>query len=62
MRKLNDEGQAVVEYILMLVVTVSVVSIIGLGFRKTLFKLWSTFSREIAAACPGCPSDLRQLK
>jgi Flp pilus assembly pilin Flp len=57
-RLLNDErGQAVVEYILMLVLALSVVTVIGLGFRKTLFKLWTLFAQEISAACPGCPPD-----
>lgn len=58
----NEEGQAVIEYLLMLVVTVGIVTIIGMGFRKSLFKIWTGFSKEISAACPGCPSDLRPLR
>jgi Flp pilus assembly pilin Flp len=55
----GEEGQAVIEYILMLVVTITIVSIIGIGFRKTLFRLWGKLTQEIAAACPGCPPDPR---
>lgn len=58
----NEAGQAVVEYVLMLVVTVGIVTLIGVGFRKTLFTLWSGFARDIVAACPGCPTDLRRLR
>ena len=55
----DEEGQAVVEYILMILMAVSVVTIIGVGFRKTLFKLWTLFAQEISAGCPGCPPDPR---
>jgi Flp pilus assembly pilin Flp len=51
----NQSGQAVVEYMLMLLTVISVVSIMGFGFRKSLFALWQSFARDIAAACPGCP-------
>lgn len=44
-----------VEYLLMMLTVVSVVSIMGFGFRRSLFALWQGFSREISAACPGCP-------
>ena len=57
----DEEGQAVVEYILMILMAVSVVTIIGVGFRKTLFKLWTLFAREISAGCPGCPADPRVI-
>jgi Flp pilus assembly pilin Flp len=59
MRKfLDDEGgQAVVEYILMLIMAVSLVALIAKGFRTTLFKLWTLFAQEISAGCPGCTPD-----
>jgi Flp pilus assembly pilin Flp len=53
----DDQGQAVVEYILMISMALSVVTIIGVGFRKSLFKLWTLFAQEISAACPGCPPN-----
>ena len=58
----DDRGQAVVEYILMVSITVMSVGALGYGLRKTLFSLWTVFAREISAACPGCPSDLKALK
>ena len=61
MRKLvvksNDSGQAILEYVLMLSMAVGVVIIIAVGFRRSIFHLWGGFTRDIAAACPGCPAN-----
>ncbi len=57
----DDSGQATVEYVLMLGMAVSVISIFTVSVRKTTFKLWATFTREIAAACPVCPTDSRYI-
>ena len=55
---LNDQdGQALVEFMLMLAVSVSVVSIIGTAFRKSLLNIWKQLTREITAACVNCPHD-----
>lgn len=55
---LHDEGgQAIVEYMLMLTVAIGAVTIIAVGFRRSIFKLWTTLAKEISAACPGCPPD-----
>jgi hypothetical protein len=53
----DDEGQAVVEYLLMIAVTITAVGALSFGFRKTLFKLWGSFAQDITAGCPGCPPD-----
>ncbi len=50
-------GQAAVEYILMLVAALAIVSVIGFTFRRSLFKMWSGMTGEISAACPTCPKD-----
>jgi len=55
----DDEGQAVVEYVLMIVLALGVVGIVGVGFRRIAATLWETFTRDITAACPGCPADPR---
>ncbi|MBC7693440.1 MAG: hypothetical protein H7222_16870 [Methylotenera sp.] len=55
---LHDEsGQAVVEYVLILAVVVSIVSIMASSFRKVLFKFWALLSKDITAGCPGCAAD-----
>lgn len=53
----NDEGQAVIEYVLMVSVTVAATGALAFGLRKTLFAIWQTFAKDITAACPGCPAD-----
>ena len=53
----NQSGQAVIEYVLMLLMALSIVSIIGIGFRKSLYRIWQSFAQDISAACPGCPPD-----
>jgi Flp pilus assembly pilin Flp len=53
----DEEGQAVVEYILMVSATIVSVGALSFGFRKTLFKIWEMFARDITAACPGCPPE-----
>lgn len=56
MRRTDERGQAVVEYILMLVLVISFVGMIAFGFRSSVVKLWQSFSRDVSAACPrDCP-------
>jgi Flp pilus assembly pilin Flp len=59
MFKENEKGQAVVEYILGVALALSLVVVMGTGFRKSLYRLWSTISGEVSAACPQCPKDPR---
>jgi Flp pilus assembly pilin Flp len=58
----DEDGQAVVEYLLVVSITITVTGMLAMGLRKTLFALWSTFAKDIVAACPGCPSDIKTLK
>jgi Flp pilus assembly pilin Flp len=50
----KESGQAVVEYLLMVVVAISIVAVMGTSFRKTLIGIWGFYIRQISAACPGC--------
>lgn len=54
---LDEKGQAVIEYILMAVVALSLVSIITTSFRRSLIQIWGFYISEISAACPGCPPN-----
>ncbi len=54
----DDGAQAVVEYILGVVLVLSLFSILALGFRRILMSLWISFAKAIVAPCPGCPSEL----
>lgn len=53
----DESGQAFLDYIMTLVVVVSMISLIATGFRRSLFAVWQTITREVAAPCPGCPTD-----
>lgn len=57
----EDDGQAVLEYLLMLAVTVSVLGVLASGMRRVLVELWEKMARQIAAPCPGCtpPESVR---
>ena len=47
-------GQAIVEFVLMLTLTLLVSSIISKAFKDTILALWSFYTTQIAPACPGC--------
>jgi len=54
----DTRGQAVVEYVLMLLMALAVVTTISVGFKKSLFSIWGVFAKEISAPCPGnCQPD-----
>lgn len=56
MRKRNSEaGQALIEYVLLIAITITLVTIMATGLRRSVFTLWSFYSRAISAPCPGCP-------
>ena len=57
-KKISEEGQAVVEYILMLAVSISIVAGISVSFRNAILALWSYYTQQITAACPtNCPPN-----
>jgi Flp pilus assembly pilin Flp len=53
----DESGQAIVEYVLALSIALTIVTILATTLRRSLFKLWEGFAREISAACPDCPPD-----
>ncbi len=53
----EQEGQALLEYMLMLSLAVGAVSAMTVGFRKIILRLWGSMTQDITAACPGCPSN-----
>lgn len=59
MRMLNsfvhdESGQAIIEFFLLLLATVVIVSTLKTSLTRLTAKLWSLFARKIAAACPAC--------
>jgi hypothetical protein len=54
-----ESGQAIVEYILMVMVALSFVAIIGIAFRKSVVGMWGYYIYETTSAAPGAPSDYK---
>lgn len=59
----SQAGQAVIEYILMIVVALSILSVLAFGFRKVLFRVWMQMACSITAPCPHCspPQELKNI-
>ncbi len=53
----NEDGQAIVEYILTVFLAVVFVGILASGFRASILKLWELIAKEVSSACIGCPAD-----
>jgi Flp pilus assembly pilin Flp len=51
---MDESGQAIVEFMLLLLVVVGIVSALKTGLKKLTVKIWFLFARRIAAPCPGC--------
>jgi len=54
-KSLGEAGQALIEYVLLIAITISLVTIMATGLRRTVFSLWGFYTKAIAAPCPGCP-------
>jgi hypothetical protein len=48
------KGQALIEYILILALVVTVVAVMGRGFRAIQNRVWMEITCLVAAPCPGC--------
>lgn len=57
MKRRTQSGQVLVDYLLTLALTVTIVTLLAQGFRTGLRALWQTIAQEVSAACPGCPPD-----
>lgn len=57
----SESGQAIVEYLLMVMVALSVAATLAFGFRKAFFRMWMQMACEITAPCPHCqaPPEIR---
>ncbi|NDG85432.1 MAG: hypothetical protein EBX52_10420 [Proteobacteria bacterium] len=53
-KKRNDSGQAILEYMIVLLIIVSISGVIQFGVSKSRNKLWKWMICQISAACPGC--------
>lgn len=51
---MDESGQAIVEFMLLMLVIVSIVGALKQSLKKLTVKLWSMWARKIAAPCPAC--------
>jgi hypothetical protein len=51
----GTRGQVLVEYVLTLMIALSVLSVIIVGFRTNLMRAWRSIAMDIVKACPKCP-------
>jgi hypothetical protein len=56
---LDQEGQAIIEYVLMLSLAITFIGLLATGFKQPLQSLWHLFAQEITAPCPACPSPIQ---
>ncbi len=51
----QSSGQAVVEYVLMLVLAIALVAVINGSLSGSVRNLWRALVSDVAAPCPRCP-------
>jgi Flp pilus assembly pilin Flp len=51
---MDESGQAIVEFMLLMLVIIGIVGALKEGLKRLTVKLWSFFARKIAAPCPAC--------
>ena len=57
-RFLKDEsGQAIIEFMLLLLVTVGIMATLKTSLKNLTVKFWTFLAKRISAPCPGCRSD-----
>ncbi len=55
-KRRSESGQALIEYVLLIAITLSLVTIMATGLRKAVYSVWGFYTKAIAAPCPGCPA------
>ncbi len=55
-KRSNQSGQAIIEYVIMLAIVLSVSGVIQFGMTRSRNKLWKKIICEVSAPCPGCAS------
>jgi len=59
MKKATKSGQAIVEYVLMLLIAISLVAVINSSFKRSLKSIWRFYLKQVTPGCPGCAPDPR---
>ena len=51
---MDESGQAVIEYFLLLIVVISVAGTMKAGIKKLTVRFWGFLGQKIAAPCASC--------
>lgn len=51
---MDESGQAVIEFMLLMLVIIGIVGALKLSIKNLTVKLWSRFGKRIAGGCPDC--------
>jgi len=54
----DESGQAIIEFFLLLLVTILIVGTLKTSLTRLTAKLWGFFGRKIAVFCPGCDAGV----
>lgn len=54
----DESGQAIIEFMLLLLVLVGIVGTLKASLKKVTTKLWTLFAKKIAAPCPSCDAGM----
>jgi Flp pilus assembly pilin Flp len=49
-----NRGQAVLEYILLVIMLAVTMAVVIRNTNRTVYRLWTGLARQIAAPCPDC--------
>lgn len=52
----SNSGQAIIEYVLLLVILMSITGLFIAGVRTSRDKMWKQMICDVSAACPNCPA------
>jgi Flp pilus assembly pilin Flp len=55
-RKRNHRGQAILEYILLVVMLAVTVAVVIRNTNLTIYRYWTGLARQVALPCPDCVS------
>lgn len=53
----DESGQAIIEFFLLLLVTIGVVSFLKTSLKNLTVKFWAFMGKRISAPCPTCAPD-----
>lgn len=60
MRRQSPKGQAILEYVLLVVMLAVTVAVVVRNTNQTIYRYWTGLANVVALPCPDCTSENRQ--